>query len=116
MQTEVAAHPGYVRFVLRCDEAGAASACRSFADLCRKESARRALILAHSADARPQAVASHLSAAARALAPGFRLAVVAHGSGARHLSRTAAAAAAQASGKAQLFRSEHQAAAWLMEQ
>src|SRR4051812_48292748 len=116
MQTEVAAHPGYVRLVLRCDQAGVANACRSFADLCRKESARRALILADSSDGHPQAVDNHISVAARALAPGFRLAVVAHGRGARHLSRTAAAAAARASGKAQIFRSEHQAAAWLMEQ
>jgi hypothetical protein len=114
METEIAAHPGYVRLVLRCDEAGAANACRSFVDLCRKEGARRALILAHSSDARAQEVESHISAVARALAPGFRLAVVAHGSGARHLARTAAAAADEASGKAQLFRSEHQAAAWLM--
>jgi hypothetical protein len=114
MQTELASHPGYVRLVLRCDEAGAASACRSFADLCRKESARRALILADSSDARPQTVESHISAAARALTPGFRLAVVAHGKGARHLSRTAAAAAAKASGTAQVFRSENQAAAWLI--
>jgi hypothetical protein len=114
MQTELASHPGYVRLVLRCDEAGAANACRSFADLCRKESARRALILAHSSDAPSQAVASQISAAARALAPGFRLAVIAHGSGARDLSRTAAAAAAEASGTAQVFRSENQAAAWLM--
>src|SRR4051794_17354211 len=116
MQTEVAAHPGYVRFVLRCDEAGAANACRSFADLCRKESARRALILAHSSDAPPQALESQLSTAARALPRGFRPAVAAHATGPPHLPRTATAAAAQASGKAQLFRSEHQAAAWLMEQ
>jgi hypothetical protein len=114
MQTELAAHPGYVRLVLRCDEAGAANACRSFADLCRKEGARRALILAHSSDTRAQAVESHISAAARALTPGFRLAVVAQGSNARRISRTAAAAAAGTSGKAQIFRSEYQAAAWLM--
>jgi hypothetical protein len=114
MEKDVSAHPGYVRLALRCDDVGALRACRLFAELCREESAQRALILARSSGANGGKLESQVALAAGGLAPGFKLALVAAGSDAALIARAVSSTAGRLSGKAAAFRSEHHAAAWLM--
>jgi len=105
------AQPGYVRLVLDAEDTPrvARAAGRRFALLCREEDASRGLIVA--GDAGSDVDWEDALAASR---PGFRLAVVARGQGAGQIARTAASLASRRGAAARVFKSEHQAAAWLM--
>lgn len=111
---QVAAYPAYVRLVLKADEKGAVRACRLFARLCQEEGGKRALILAQPPARGDDELDEQIGLAARGLQPGFKLAIVAQGRHAGSVLRVAALTAARLSGKVVAFRSEHQAAAWLM--
>lgn len=113
---DATAHPGYIRLVLHWDggPAHARAACRRFASLCRAENASRGLIVAESSGAATAALEDAFEAATAGLGRGFKLAVVARGSAAGSISKTAASIAARRKAIAKLFPSEHQAAGWLM--
>lgn len=109
-----AAQPGYVRLVLsEHDPRNVPAACLRFAQLCREESATRGMIVAIS-PAEGGGLQEDLDAAVACAGAGFRLAVVARGAGCTAIARSAAAAAARRRAAAKTFKSEHQAAAWLM--
>lgn len=111
---EVAAYPGYVRFILPTAAIRAAQAWRKFAAVCTEESTGRALIVTAGRESSPEDFGREMARAARRLPRGFRLAVVASGRDTTRLTDAATYAAATASGRARTFRSEHRAAAWLM--
>lgn len=99
-------HPGYVRVVIDAPDAPRArAACRRFASCCREEDARRGLIVAGWA-----ADLLEWDDALAASGAGFKLAVVGRGARESELARLGA----RRSVTIRLFRSEHQAAAWLM--
>ena len=103
-------HPGYVRVVIDAPEAPprVRAACRRFARSCREEDARGGLIVAGACGE------LDLEDALAASGAGFRLAVVARGAACGEIARRAARAAQRRSAAVKLFKSEHQAAAWLM--
>lgn len=113
---DAVAHPGYVRLVLQWDSgpAHARAACRKFASLCREENASRGLIVAESSGALIAVLEDALEAATGGMGRRFKLAVVARGSAAGIISKTAASIAARRKAIAKVFSSEHQAAGWLM--
>ena len=113
---DAAAHPGYVRLVLRWDDGAARAriACRRFASLCRDEDASRGLIVAESFPATDADFEKAFETAAAAVRPGFKLAVVARGTASRRIAKSAASIAARRRATTRLFSSEHHAAGWLM--
>lgn len=107
MQPTVVTQPGYVRLALDSHERlRVRAACRRFAAFCREESASRGLIVAGTAPEWDEALA--------ASGAGFRLAVVARGPSSTDVAREASSAGSRRSVIVKVFRSEHQAAAWLM--
>lgn len=103
-------HPGYVRVVIDAPEAPprVRAACRRFARSCREEDARCGLIVAGACGE------LYWEDALAASGAGFRLAIVARGAGSSDIARSALCAAQGRRAAVRLFKSEHQAAAWLM--
>lgn len=103
-------HPGYVRVVIDAPQAPprVRAACRRFARSCREEDARGGLIVAGGCGALYWKDALAESGA------GFRLAIVARGAGSADVARDALCAAQGRGAAVRIFKSEHQAAAWLM--
>ena len=114
LERDVAAQPGYVRLALATGDAGALAACRKFSKLCAEESANRALVIAQSSGSNRLEIENQIRVATGGLLRGFKLAVVAQGSDATSVARIAEATAIRQNGKAKVFHSEHQAAAWLL--
>jgi hypothetical protein len=112
----VVAQPGYVQLVIGSDAGtrGAKSACRQFAQVCREESATRALILLAAPGPAAEQLGDQLPLAMEAFSAGFRLAVVARRPVSKAVAATLANRGAGRGAIAKAFPSEHRAAVWLM--
>ena len=110
------AYPGYVRLVLRRNDAPAhaRAACRRFALLCREECTNRGLIVAECDASTEEGLDQSFELATACLADGFKLAVVARGRAYYRICVKARSIAARRRTTARIFPSEHEAAAWLM--
>ena len=90
-------------------------ACREFVALCREESAQRGLIVSVlDGEAAPMRLREGLTIVAGAAPDGFKLAIVARGPSSRRIHHGSERALTSRRLRTKVFRSEHDAAAWLL--